>query len=316
MHPPALRVTRWGAPSDPEPVIIEFMEQSNTHSQTSAVPTDAPTAVLAGCGDLGGRVGTRLAHLGYRVLGLRRTPARSSAGIEGQAVDLRHQQPRLPGDTSLVVVALTADSYTAQAYRETYVTGIERVLDAVDRDVVVPPRVLLVSSTAVYAVTDGSWVDERSPASPASATAGELRAAEQRLHARRPDAIVLRLAGLYGPGRGRLVTSVRDGTATVPSTPMVTNRIHRDDAAAAIVHLATRVATPDPLYIGADHEPAERGAVLRFVADQLGVAEPPVAAEQSGRGRGKRCCGDQLRRTGYTFTYPTYREGYAALISP
>ncbi|MHA6800064.1 Rossmann-fold NAD(P)-binding domain-containing protein [Bounagaea algeriensis] len=285
------------------------MDQLNTH--TSA---HAPTAVLAGCGDLGGRIGVRLAPLGYRVLGLRRTPARLPAGIEGQAVDLREQQPQLPGDTNLVVVALTADSYTAQGYRETYVTGLESVLDAIDRDVTVPPRVLLVSSTAVHGVTDGSWVDERSAASPASAAAGELRTAEQRLHARRPEAVVLRLAGLYGPGRGRLVTSVRDGTATVPATPMFTNRIHRDDAAAAVVHLATRVANPDPLYIGADHEPAERAAVLRFVAERLGVPEPPVAPEQSGRGRGKRCRGDRLRRTGYTFTYPTYREGYGALI--
>src|SRR5699024_1981942 len=145
----------------------------------------------------------------HRVVGLRRNPTGLLPDVDERAVDLRHQQPSLPSDTNLVIVTLTADAYTREAYRETYVTGLARVLDAIDRDVVGTPRVLLVSSTAVYGVTDGSWVDEDTPALPASPTGEELRAAEQLLHDRHPEAIVLRLAGLYGAGKGRLVDSVR-----------------------------------------------------------------------------------------------------------
>ncbi|GAA1213255.1 NAD-dependent epimerase/dehydratase family protein [Prauserella alba] len=278
----------------------------------SGSPRSAPTAVLAGCGDLGTRVAVRLAGEGYRVLGLRRRPERLPAAVEGQAVDLRTEQPRLPREMGVVVVALTADDRTAEAYRDTYVNGVANVLAAIDRDVPGRPRVLLVSSTAVYGAGDGSLVDERTPVEPDTATGLQLRAAERRLHEWRPDAIVLRLAGLYGPGPGRLVASVRDGTATVDSRPVYTNRIHRDDAADAIVHLTDRVDRPDPLYVGVDHEPAERGAVLRFVAGELGVAPPPTGDEPSARGTGKRCDCSRLRASGYTFTYPTYREGYRA----
>jgi nucleoside-diphosphate-sugar epimerase len=272
------------------------------------------TVVLAGCGDLGIRVGQRLAATGYRVLGLRRHPERLPAPIAGQAVDLRRAVPSLPPDTDLVLVALTADAHTTEAYRDTYVTGLRHVLDATERDVPVPPHTLLVSSTAVYGVGDGRWIDEDTPAAPASPTGGVLREAEDLLAARLPEATVLRLAGLYGPGRGTLLAGVREGTATIPARPLYTNRIHRDDAAAAITHLLTRVAEPDPTYLGVDHQPVERAALLRFLADELGVPHPPVAEATSPRGRGKRLRGRRLRETGFTFAYPTYREGYRALI--
>lgn len=248
------------------------------------------------------------------MLGLRRNPDRLPTQFDGQAVDLHRTQPRLPADTNLVVVALTADTVTAQSYRDTYITGLGHLLDAIDQDLAVPPRVLFVSSTAVYGVTDGSWVDERSPARPATATGEQLRAAERLLHSRLPESIVLRLAGLYGPKPGRLVAGVRNGTATIPATPVFTNRIHRDDAARAIVHLGTCFPAPEPVYLGVDHEPVERATVLRFVAEQLGVSPPPLAADGSSRGRGKRCSGERLRQTGYRFIYPTYRDGYGAAL--
>jgi nucleoside-diphosphate-sugar epimerase len=272
------------------------------------------TAVLAGCGDLGIQVGRRLADHGHRVLGLRRHPENLPAALDGQAVDLRRASPHLPADTVIVVVALTADARTGDAYRDTYITGLSRVLDAIERDVPTPPRAVLVSSTAVYDVSDGSWVDEDTPAAPSTPTGAALREAEKLLARRLPGAVTLRLAGLYGPGRGRLLNSLREGTATIPAEPFYTNRIHRDDAAAAITHLATRLAAPDPVYLGVDHQPVERAALLRFLAGELGLAHPPVAAEAEPRGGGKRCRGRRLRGTGFTLAYPTYREGYRALI--
>lgn len=284
------------------------------NTQTGRPTSPTSTAVLAGCGKLGIPVGIRLAKLGYHVLGLRRSPGQLPAGITTQALDLRRQQPTLPSETSLIVIALTADTYTAEAYRDTYVTGLDHVLAAADRDVAVPPRIVLVSSTAVYGVTDGSWIDEGHEALPRTATGTQLREAERLLHTRRPDATVLRLAGLYGPGSGHLMTSIRDGTATIPTHDTFTNRIHRDDAARALVHLGTRATNPDPLYLGVDHEPVERGVLLRFVAEQLGLPEPATTTETTDRGRGKRCRNNRLRASGYTFHYPTYREGYRALI--
>lgn len=273
-----------------------------------------PTAVIAGCGDLGSRVGLDLVARGHRVVGLRRNADRAPAALERQSVDLSREVPELPEETAVVVVVLSPGGRTAEDYRNTLHTGLGHVLDAVEQQVSVPPRVLLVSSTAVYGVTDGSWVDERTPAVPSTSTATVLREVEDLLHARLPGAGVLRLGGLYGRGRGTMVSSVRDGTAVIASEPIYTNRIHRDDAAAALVHLSTRTAAPAPVYLGVDDEPAERGDVLRFIADELGVAQPRTSGEPPARGAGKRCGNGELRSTGFSFVHPTYREGYRGII--
>jgi nucleoside-diphosphate-sugar epimerase len=273
------------------------------------------TAVIAGCGDLGTRVGLRLAAAGYRVVGLRRDPARLPAPIEGRQVDLTRRAPRLPGDTRVVIAALTADAHAERAYRDTYLGGLTRLLDAVDTQLEVPPRILWVSSTAVYGVTDGGWVDERTPAVPDTSTGSILLQAERLLHARHRTATVLRLVGLYGTASNSLVDAVANGSARIPLEPLYANRIHRDDAAGAVVHLATRVPCPAPLYLGADDLPVDRGTLLRFIADGLGLPHPPPQDRAHPRGRGKRCRNQRIRRAGLTLAYPTYREGYGELLA-
>jgi nucleoside-diphosphate-sugar epimerase len=276
--------------------------------------TPPRTAVIAGCGDLGTRAGLRLAAAGYRVVGLRRDPNRLPPPIEGRQVDLSRRVPRLPPDTTVVIGALTADAHTARAYRDTYLGGLTRLLDAVDTQLEVPPRMLWVSSTAVYGVTDGGWVDEHTPAVPDTETGSVLFRAERLLHARHPTATVLRLVGLYGTVPNTLVSAVAKGSARIPREPLYANRVHRDDAAEAIVHLATRVPCPAPLYLGADDLPVDRGTLLRFIADRLGVPHPPPQEGPHPRGRGKRCRNHRIRGTGLTLAYPTYREGYGELL--
>ncbi|SDP35229.1 Nucleoside-diphosphate-sugar epimerase [Actinopolyspora xinjiangensis] len=269
--------------------------------------------LLAGCGDLGTETGLRFAAAGNRVLGLRRDPSPLPARITGQAVDLTRQRPRVPDDTDVVVIVLTADRRNAAGYRSIYVDGTTNVLDAVEA-AGIEPRVLFVSSTAVYGDIDGE-VDENTPTEPTSETGEVLLEAEHRLRERSPEATVLRLAGIYGPGRTALIDQVRDGTARADAVPHNTNRIHRDDAASAIVHLTTAVPDPAPLYVGVDHEPVDRAQLLRFLADELGAPQPAVDDSAPDRGPGKWCRGDRLRGTGFRFTYPTYREGYRAVLA-
>ncbi|UWX97807.1 NAD-dependent epimerase/dehydratase family protein [Arthrobacter zhaoxinii] len=274
------------------------------------------TVLIAGCGDLGTEAGLRFAAAGFSVLGWRRSPEKLPQEITGQAVDLAAGNlPRIPADTDVVVIAVAAGSRTEEAYRAAYVTGTSNVLDALERDGVQPHRILFVSSTAVYGDADGGEVDEETPASPVSATGAVIREAEQLLHARRPDAVVLRLSGIYGPGRTRLIDSVTSGTAVVPAGSQLTNRIHRDDAAAAIVHLTTRVSHPAPLYVGVDMEPGELAEVLGFLAAELGRELPPAGDTSSTRGGNRRLNNRRLLGTGFEFAYPTYREGYRAVLA-
>lgn len=278
------------------------------------------TILLAGCGDLGTEAGLRFHALGHRVVGWRRSPAKLPAAIEGVAADLSAPGlPRVPADTTAVVIAVAADSPTEEAYRAAYVDGLTHVLDALERDGVRPQRVLFVSSTAVYGDAGGGWVDENTPPRPGGFSGRVLLEAEQLLQAAfsgtATTATSLRLGGIYGPGRTRLIDQVRGGTAVVPEDARYTNRIHRDDAAAATVHLATVPPEPAPVYVGVDNDPADLGTVLRFLAAELGLAEPPVGDAGPARGGNKRCRNDLLRSTGFEFAFPSFREGYRDILA-
>jgi nucleoside-diphosphate-sugar epimerase len=108
---------------------------------------------------------------------------------------------------------------------------------------------------------------------------------------------------------------VRQGTAT--SSARFTNRIHRDDIAGAIVHLLGSSEAPQRLLLS-DDEPAPEHEVFHYLAGLLGVPTPPRATastKASQRGGLKRCRNTRLRATGYRLRYPTYREGYAAMLA-
>ncbi|MFE4078882.1 SDR family oxidoreductase [Paenarthrobacter sp. YIM B13468] len=278
------------------------------------------TVLIAGCGDLGTEAGLRFAGLGHDVIGLRRSPEKLPAEIRGMQADLARGVPVIPADVNIVVVAVAADSSTEEAYRAAYINGLRNVLDALDRDSVEPERILFVSSTAVYEDSDGAVVDETTPTEPTRFSGKVLVEAENMLFARTQGTniqpISLRLGGIYGPGRTRLIDQVRSGQAVIPARPRHTNRVHRDDAAAIIAHLTTMDQDPDPVYVGVDDHAAEMGDVMRFLALEMGIPEPPTASEDAHAGPGdKRCSNKRLRGTGFELAFPTYMEGYRAVLA-
>lgn len=267
-----------------------------------------PDVLLVGCGDLGAAVGLRLADLGHEVLALRRNADLVPAPLHGRSVDLTREAPNLAGlRPRFVVVALTARPRTEDAYRATYVEGMARALDALE---VAPERAVLVSSTAVHASRDRPPLDNEAAATaPADGPGRMLVAAEEAFHERLPHGIVLRLSGLYGGSSTRLLDMVREGRVEDPHR--WTNRIHREDAAAAVVHLLTMPEAPQRLYLGTDDEPAQMGDVAAHLAGLLGVARPPTADRTLGHG--KRLSNARLRSTGWAPTRPSYREGYTGV---
>ncbi|VXC48481.1 Putative NAD dependent epimerase/dehydratase-related protein [Arthrobacter sp. 9V] len=280
------------------------------------------TVLIAGCGDLGTEVGLRFAAAGHEVVGLRRSPEKLPAEIRGVFADLSLRVPELPEDVDIVVVAIAADTSTEEAYGAAYVNGVKNVLDALDRQSIQPRRTLFVSSTAVYKDSGGAVVDESTPTEPTRFSGKVLVEAENLLFSRtrgtKTQPISLRLGGIYGPGRTRLIDQVRTGKAVIPAQPRHTNRVHRDDAAAMIVHLTTLEAAPDHVYVGVDNYAAEMGDVMRFLASEMNFPEPPTAepggASDAGPGD-KRCSNARLRATGFELTFPTFKEGYRALLA-
>lgn len=271
------------------------------------------SVVIAGCGDLGTEIGLRLAEQGHEVVGLRRHAERVPAPLTGLPVDLRTEVPQLPGDVELLVVATAADGRTPEDYRAAYVDGLRNLLTGVLEAGALPRRALLISSTAVCGDGDGEEVTEDDPPAPATPTAEVLLEAEEIFHEHFPHGTVLRLAGIYGPGRTRLIDRARAGAAAGAAW---TNRIHRDDAAAAAVHLLTMAAQPLTLYLGVDDEPARERDVLAFLAEQLGAPPPEDVPEADAPRRGsKRLSNRRLRASGFALRHPTYREGYRAVLA-
>lgn len=262
--------------------------------------------VLIGAGDLGIRVGTALADAGHHVTGVRRTISALPEQIAGVSADLTTDDlPDLPAD--LLLVALAPDQRDETGYRHTYVEAMQRGVDAVLR-AGTPQRAVLISSTSVYGDLQGD-IDEDTPPAPATGRAEVLLEAERLFHDRTKGA-VLRLSGLYGAPGNRLVTRVRQGENRDPGR--WTNRMHRDDAAAAAVHLLTLADPLQPLYIGTDDEPVPAGVVRDFVADELGLPRPTPTGSTEPSGR--RMSNARLRESGFRLRYPTYREGYRAQV--
>jgi nucleoside-diphosphate-sugar epimerase len=176
-----------------------------------------------------------------------------------------------------------------------------------------PRRVIFTSSTSVYGQSGGEWVDEDSPAEPAGFRGRRMLEGESIFFGGPFPGVVLRLGGIYGPGRTSYIDRVRSGAGECPAVTTYTNRIHRDDCAGALRHLM-HLPSPHPVYLGVDREPADSCDVLHWLAATLGKPAPRRAhAAVPPRGN-KRCRSDRLASSGYTFLYPTYREGFTALL--
>jgi nucleoside-diphosphate-sugar epimerase len=282
--------------------------------------------LIAGCGWLGTALGIALARRGDVVWGLRRQTSGLPRELRGIAADLTDPDTleTLPSPLDAVVFAAAPEASDESSYQRTYVRGLTNLLDALRESGPAgdpPPRIVLLSSTSVYSQTAGEWVDEASATTPSDFRGRIVLRGEETLLAAGFPAIVLRLGGLYGPGRESLIDAVREGRATLaPAPARFTNRIHLVDAVGAIVHLLGLPADAAArVYVGVDHEPAARNDVLRWLASRLGVAltEAPVGAEAERDSRSdtnKRCSSVRLRDSGYRFRYPSYREGYDAIL--
>lgn len=295
-------------------------------SQANGTQTSAPRTLIVGCGYVGEAVARRMGALGHDVFGLRRTepqslpPGLPYVPLRGDLTEPRTLDALEDLDTPFdsVVLTVSASGGDAEAYRRVYFEGTGHLLDRLRR---CPPKAFVyTSSTSVYSQTDGSWVDEQSPVEPVDETGLWLVRTEQRIREACQEwglaGRILRVAGIYGPGRGSLLRRVLSGQASLEgSGDRWTNRIHREDLADAIMAVLSRGQTGET-YNVADLEPATQRVVLEWLSERTGVplvnspGIQPTAKRRRG-GSNKRVSVDRLRReTGWNPVHPSFREGY------
>jgi nucleoside-diphosphate-sugar epimerase len=285
--------------------------------------------LIIGCGYAGKPLGELLARQGHTVFGVRRTSSEDSdlrsRGINPIHADITNfsELEKLLPACDAVVNLVSSSKGGVDEYRRVYLDGTRNLLGWLRGT---NPgsrfRYLYTSSTSVYAQADGSWVTEESSTEPNSPTSKILIETERELLAARAKhnfpATVLRVSGIYGPGRGHLFKQFLRGEATLRDGGRGwINMIHVTDLAAAIAHLLSLTALPSPIYNVTDNEPVTQRDYFTWLAEKLDRPLPPSASAGPARKRGltnKRVSNSLLVSTDFHLIYPTFREGYAAEI--
>ncbi|MDO9423548.1 MAG: SDR family oxidoreductase [Methylobacter sp.] len=272
--------------------------------------------LIVGCGAIGSELGRVLSAQGHQVTGLKRKPPLSASGpINYVAADISSAAnlSDLDTDFTQAFFILSPDGRNEQSCRAVYETGLNNLLARLP-----DTQWLMVSSTSVYGQTQGEWVDEDSIAEPQNITSRLIRQAEQTLMDLNPANIVVRFSGIYGPGREYLLRQAMQVPAIQKKPPYFTNRIHQQDCVRVLCFLLEQRLAGKALaqcYLASDDDPAPTWEVMTWLADRLHCQPPTVKTVDADTGMNKRCSNARLKALSYEFQYPSYKDGYLALIT-
>lgn len=268
--------------------------------------------LIAGCGDVGSILATMLLRDGHTVFGLKRDTSSLPDGVQAIQADLTNSSTltNLPQAIDCVVFMPTPGSRDQAAYEAVFVEGLKNLWSGLANE---PQRTLLVSSTAVFGQSDGSVVNEETVTAPARFNGKVLLKMEQLGYSFSDHLVVARISGIYGPGReGMIRLAATDDLEIQQTPPYFTNRIHINDAAAALMHLLL-MDNPQSMYLLTDDSPVSRYEVVSWLASEMGKPAPKGLVDEQAS-RGKRVDNRRLRDSGFRLTYRNYRAGYGSVL--
>jgi nucleoside-diphosphate-sugar epimerase len=213
----------------------------------------------------------------------------------------------------IVIYCVAANGQSDAAYQAQYVTGLKNILASQSRNQQLQ-HVFFVSSTRVYGQETTAILDESIPALPADFGGERLLEAENLLNDLTCNATALRLSGIYGPGRLRMINLAKSPQQW-PLQNSWSNRIYRDDAADFIAFLVQRILTEQAIascYIVTDSKPVSQYEVLTWLAMKMQLALPVNNLDEAQGG--KRLSNQLMLSTGFQLRYPDFSVGYQALL--
>jgi nucleoside-diphosphate-sugar epimerase len=282
--------------------------------------------LVVGCGYLGSRAAQLWRQLNHSVAVVTRSRERATRlqaeGYLPFVADVTDppslENLRRLGAIDSVLYAVGFDRASGKMMRDVYVDGLRALLDALPTSI---ERLIYISTTGVYAQNDGSLIDEDSACEPTRDAGRVCLEAESALrqHPAGSRAIILRMAGIYGPGRipRRDALLAAQPVAAAPDAWL--NLIHVDDAARIVAAVDEQIRPPR-LYLVSDGHPVRRREYYAEAARLL-RAPPPVFSEVEAladrRGSTDKRVSDARLTSEVRFDlqYPSFREGLAASIA-
>ncbi|MDX2225804.1 MAG: SDR family oxidoreductase [Verrucomicrobiae bacterium] len=282
--------------------------------------------LIAGCGYVGTALARALHVRGVPFLGLARNPqtlaewTRAGWPVREADVNAPDTLRTVERDFTDVVDCVAAGrAGGVEAYEKTYHEGMRNLI-AATAPWLHPPRLIFTSSTSVYGQNDGSVVEEDSSTDLAGPT-GAVLVRTERLCLESGRGGVLRLAGIYGPGRGMNFKRFMAGEAVIEGEGRRhINQIHREDIVGVIVAVLERPALVGETFNVVDDAPVTQRDFYGWLAERTGKPMPPTvpAAQNAERTFGltdKRISNRKMReRLGHALRYPTFREGLEPMI--
>jgi nucleoside-diphosphate-sugar epimerase len=284
--------------------------------------------VIFGCGYVGAAVARWATSTGLQVTALTRNSATAvllrETGVSAVVADLASDawHDHIAGAPDFALNCVSSGGGGADAYRHSYIGGMTSILTwARSRGPV--GTFLYTSSTSVYGQGGGAFVDETMPTVPATDRAGMLLETEWLLRNNVGATgrwFVLRLAGIYGPGRHHLLDQVRAGEVAGAADHHL-NLIHRDDIATAIAAgFAAPSTTASHVLNVVDDGSTRKSEIVTWLAERLGVPVPRFTGEPMGGRRAvtpdRVILNSRIKAVlGWNPRYSTFREGYANLLS-
>ncbi|MBV8376138.1 MAG: NAD-dependent epimerase/dehydratase family protein [Verrucomicrobia bacterium] len=274
------------------------------------------SVLIAGCGFVGLPLARNFVSSGWETHAITASES-SAANLQGEAFRVHaaniSERTGLKAfaDHSFDVVIHCASSGRGDVsrYAAVFLAGTQNLMAHLDYR-----RLIFCSSTSVYAQTDGSWVDENSPANSVSETSQVLRKTEDMVLA--SGGTVTRLAGLYGPGRCVSLQRILEGRAAIQEDgKRVVNSLHQLDAAHALRFLAE--AESSGLFNVVDNRPVTEMEWFHYVCERLNKPLPPRGPRDYNRKRGwssKQVSNKKLRSLAWEPIYPTFKDGLDPLL--
>ena len=273
--------------------------------------------LIIGCGQLGFSIVNNADPDVFKLYGFSRSLRKSPASIEMHQVDILKTEAidaiKLV-NPEIIIYAVSADTQSIESYQDHYVLGLKKTYEAI-LELDHFKHLFFVSSTRVYGQKTTKILSELDIAEPSDYGGEALMEAETVARQLKDKATILRLSGIYGPNRKRMIQLAQSNPGNWPATNNWSNRIHEEDAARFIVFLMKRIMMQEsiePIYLVTDGVPTKQYDVLTWIRNRLQLTTDTI--ELPILESGKQLQSVLLNQTGFVLKYPDFTYGYEAII--